>query len=330
MRRIIFLLLAITFLMPISGLSDKSEKGEGKTGKTVRKEAVIWQQPYDIRTRNLFYGSGGQAGLPRSPFRFIKEDKDGSSPKFVVEDAQGVQWKVKLGNEAQPETVATRLLWAVGYFADTNYYLPQMHVAGMKELSRGQKYVLSGGLVQGARLERIHKKTAEWSWFDNPFIGTKEFDGLRVMMALMNKWDLKESNNAIYQGQGGRLVYYVNDLGDTFGKTGGDWTRSRGNPKDYIDTAFIDEVKPRTVDLVMHSRPPFLYAVAVPYYLKRTRMEKVAEDIPRAHARWIGQWLAQLSNRQIWDAFLAAGYEPREADAYARRVRQRIIQLMEL
>jgi len=28
---------------------------------------------------------------------------------------QGVRWKVKLGKEAQPETSATRLLWAVGY-----------------------------------------------------------------------------------------------------------------------------------------------------------------------------------------------------------------------
>jgi hypothetical protein len=330
MQKIIFLLIALSLSLPTFGLSAKSEKREGKSGKVSARQAIIWQQPKDIRSRNLFYGPGGRAGQPEPPFRFIEEDLDGTNPKFVVEDAQEVRWKVKLGAEAKPETAATRLLWAVGYFADVNYYFPQLQVAGMRKLSRGQKYVSPEGIVYGARLEHSYKKKDTWSWFDNPFIGTREFNGLRVMMALMNKWDLKESNNAVYQVQGGKLVYYISDLGDTFGKTGSAWTRSRGDVTDYVKSDFIDDVDPQTVDLVMHSRPPFLYAVDVPYYIKRTKMEKVADDIPRAHARWIGEWLGQLSSRQIWDAFIAAGYTPYEAQAYANKVRQRIIQLREL
>lgn len=292
--------------------------------RTVKKAVAIWQHPYDIRTRNLFYGPGGRAGRPRGPFRFIEEDGGGSNPKFVVADARGMRWKVKLGNEAKPETAATRLLWAVGYFADVNYYLPRLRVEGLPKFRRGQKYTSPNGTAHGARLERIVKKADDWSWFENPFTGTKEFNGLRVMMALMNNWDLKQENNAIYDLRGGERRYVVNDLGDTFGKTGGDWSRSQGNLEDYLSSEFIDDTTPTTVNLVLHSRPPVIYAALVPYYIKRVRLEKITEDIPRAHARWIGQWLARLSNKQISDAFRAAGYAPREMNAYTRKVRERI------
>ena len=52
---------------------------------------------------------------------FVDEDLKGSNPKFVVRDAAGVKWKIKLGTEARPETAATRLVWAVGYSADEDY-----------------------------------------------------------------------------------------------------------------------------------------------------------------------------------------------------------------
>jgi hypothetical protein len=291
---------------------------------------MIWRQPSDIRTRNLYYGPGGYAGQPKAPFRFIEEDKGGSNPKFVVQDSRGVRWKVKLGEETRPETAATRLLWAVGYFSDIGYYFPQMRVAALPRLSRGQKYVSAGGIVHGARLERAFKKLDDWSWFDNPFVGTREFNGLRVMMALINNWDLKKQNNAIYQVGERERRYLVSDLGGTFGKTGGDWTRSKGNVDDYTESRFIDKIDRGEVDLVMHSRPPALYAVAVPYYVKRVRMENVSEDIPRAHARWIGALLGRLTDGQIRDAFRSAGYSSSEVNAYARKVRERITQLNRL
>jgi hypothetical protein len=77
------------------------------------KAAVLWTAPRDVSMRDLFYGQGGPAHAPVGPFTFVKEDPDGNSPKFVVEDSKGVKWKVKLGPEAQPETVVTRFVWAV-------------------------------------------------------------------------------------------------------------------------------------------------------------------------------------------------------------------------
>lgn len=329
MRIQMFALLFIGLVLPITGSPHVAKKAIKENEKpTVRApRAVIWREPQAVAKRNLFYGPGGVAGQPKGRFRFIEEDKGGTNPKFIVEDARGVRWKVKLAEESQSETAATRLLWAVGYFADESYYLPKLRVVGLPRLSRGQEFVLANGVVRGARLERMEKgvkKVGNWSWFDNPFVGTKEFDGLRIMMALLNNWDLKKSNNGVYNVQGHELRYMVSDLGATFGKTGGDWSRSKNDVEDYVSSKFIEDVEPTKVDLVLNSRPPLLYAVAVPYFYKRTRMENVAEDIPRAHARWIGSWLARLSPEQIGDAFRAAGYAPSEVTAYTSKVRERI------
>ena len=293
-------------------------------------QAVLWRAPEDIARRDLFYGQGGKSRQPAGGYRFIKEDAGGTSPKFIVKDARGAKWKVKLGPEAQTETAATRLLWAAGYFTDEDYYLPSMRVAGLPELKRGQKYV-SNGVAQGARLERMYEggDGGNWSWFENPFIGTKQFDGLRVLVVLMNAWDLKESNNRI-ERRGGQQRYVVADLGATFGKSGSNWSRSKGDLDDYLESKFIDEIDGKNVDLKLKTRPPAPYVISIPYYAERTKMAKVADDIPRAHARWIGSWLARLSDKQIGDAFRAAGYEAPAVNAYTRKVRSRIVALNKL
>jgi hypothetical protein len=50
-------------------------------------------------------------------FTFKEEDMTGTNPKFDVIDQDGVGWRVKMGLESRPETAASRLVWAVGYFA---------------------------------------------------------------------------------------------------------------------------------------------------------------------------------------------------------------------
>ena len=239
---------------------------------------------------------------------------------------------MKLGHEAKSETAATRLVWAAGYHADEDYYRPQIQVQGMKPLSRGQEYVSDGGMVREARLERQDggKKLKNWSWYHNPFVGTREFNGLRVMMALINNWDLKEINNDVYEGAAPRDGIVISDLGASLGRTGNSFARSRGVMKDYAETKFIEKVTPEYVDFVMHSRPFFLTIFYFPYYISRTRMESVAKHIPIADARWLGNRLGQFSPEQIRDCFRAAGFSPAEVEGYARVVMQRIEALKKL
>jgi hypothetical protein len=330
-RIIPLILLMLNLSAPVT--AQKHAKQEEKE-KATNLTAVIWRDPGDISTLNLFYGAGGKehAPDPNGKYTFLKEDLKQSSPKFDVEDEQRVRWRIKLGREAKPETAATRLLWAAGYFVDEDYYLAEVKVTGLPKLHRGQRFVSSDGTVRGARLERRFKevkKLGTWSWFDNPFTGARELNGLRIMMALLNNWDLHEINNSIYAVDGERR-YLVSDMGVAFGKTGNDLVASSGVLRDYANSKFIEKVTPNHVDFVMNTRPFFLQAFNVSYYRRHAQMEKITKDIPLADAKWLGQRLAQLSEEQIRDCFRAAGYTSEEVEGYTKAVQKRIAELSAL
>src|SRR5262245_36186014 len=89
---------------------------------------VLWRDPGAIAELDLLHGQGGKSGQPEPPFKFEQENQHGTNPKFDVRDAQGTEWRVKLGDEARPEVTASRLLWAVGYFVDDDYLLESASV----------------------------------------------------------------------------------------------------------------------------------------------------------------------------------------------------------
>ena len=123
------LLMLMLFALPAPLTGQKPEKNnKAKTDAIL--PAVIWRDPGDMASLNLLYGAGGKeaAPNPNGHFAFVKEDMQATSPKFDVKDDQGVQWRVKLGQEPQSETAATRFLWAAGYFVDEDFYLPELKV----------------------------------------------------------------------------------------------------------------------------------------------------------------------------------------------------------
>ncbi len=291
---------------------------------------VLWGDRGDISSLDILEGPGGREHQPGENFNFLQEVMKGSSPKFDVEDEEGVRWRVKLGEEAQPETAATRLVWTMGYFTDEDYYVRDLHVEGMPRLKRGREFASADGTVHGARLKRHpkgQKTIGNWSWFKNPFVGTKELSGLKVLMALIDNWDLKEENNKIYREKDGKQRYVVSDLGASFGRTGRAHVRSKGNLPDYAEAKFIHDVKPDYVDFSFHSRP-LLFAAANPrYYHERSHMQDIVKHIPREDVKWMAQKLAQLSREQIGDCFRAAGYSPEEVQGFTDVVLQRIAKL---
>lgn len=304
-------------------------------GHDTTAHSVLWRQPEDIASRDLFYGPGGAKDQPHGTFTFEKEDLDGTSPKFTVRDEDGVKWKVKLGEEARPETAASRLVWAAGYFTDEDYFLAELNVRELPaRLHRGRKFVSPNGIVRNARLKRYLKgeeKTGEWMWRNDPFAGSREWNGLRIMMALINNWDLKDSNNTVYEDRDER-IYVVSDLGASFGRTGWGATRaaSKGNLNAYRHSKFIRRVAADYVDFNFPSRPLFIHLVDLPDYIHRVHLKWIGQKIPRTDARWIGQMLAQLSTEQIHAAFRAAGYSPEEVDGFSEVVESRIAELSDL
>src|SRR5215471_2769593 len=266
--------------------------------------AVLWKDPGDIRSLDLFYGPGGRKNIPHPPFEFVKEDLKGTSPKFDVRDGDGKKWRAKLGPEARPETVASRLLWAMGYGANENYFFLDLKIDKLPaQLKRGQSFVAAPDDVKAVRLQRHpggEKKAAVWHWRANPFFGTREFNGLRVMMALINNWDLKDENNAVYDDPStGRELYEVTDVGASFGKTGKSYSdvASKGNVKAYTHSKFISKIKPEYVDFNFPTHPPLIYFV-LPFFWDQMHLRWIGRHIPRSDVRWIAARLAQLSPKQ--------------------------------
>jgi hypothetical protein len=299
---VLTLLLAALLLAVPAAARQKAKKEKPAVGSA---PAVLWREPVDIRSRDLFYGVGGKEKVPQGGFSFIGEKKRGTSPKFDVRDENGIRWGVKYGAEAKPETAATRLLWAVGYFVNTDYFVDELKVGGLPPLSRGEE-LISHGKIHGARLKRHNKgerKIGFWTWRKNPFVGTRELNGLKVMMEIFANTDFTYENQCIYDVQGIEQQYMVTDLGASFGKAGKTIYRAKGVLKDYLERPLIKHVDPEFVDF---------------WYFKH---------IPRADARWIGGFLAQLSEEQIRDAFRAAGYSQKEVEGFAGKVREKISEL---
>ena len=311
-KKIILVLLLLSF--STAALAQKKEKKPAPTG-----ERVLWREPTDVESRDLFNGPGGEAMKPNlSRVTFIRDQSGGYSTNYRVRDGSGKVWVAKLRSEAQPETAAVRLMWALGYMTEINYLVPCIKIEGAPASS--VKKCEGGGFANvkfEARPADV-KRLESWQWANNPFSGTKEFQGMIVMMSLMNNWDLKDDNNRILyvpKGASGgpELQYILSDLGATFGKTGGFLSRSRNKPEDYAKAKFVEGVEGGRVKFAYSGKNSGLFG-------------NVSVD----HAKWIGTWLARLSDKQLSDAFRAANYTPDEVQVLTNATRARINQLVNL
>lgn len=306
------------------------------SAQDVTRQRVLWTDPGDIASRNLFYGVGGKDQLPKPPVQFLDEDKGGTNPKLDVEDQAGTKWKIKLGIESKPEIAASRLLWAVGYFVNENYYVPELKVSGAGHLRRGREF-MNGDHLESARLQRHlegEKKIGDWSWHHNPFKTTREFDGLRVMMALISNWDLKDENNAILTDKNhpGSEIYEVSDVGTAFGTSGKSYSSnmSKSNLGAYKRHKFVSRVGNEHVDLNFPTHPSIIHFFEFPFFWGQMRNRWIGRHIPRDHVRWIASMLAQLTPTQIEDAFRAAGYSPDQVQSFSQAVEARIAELQKI
>jgi hypothetical protein len=297
----------ILFSIHSNAFAQDDSKREAKpTGKKVMWEAV------NVSERDLYLGPGGEAMKPDlSQITFLKEEKNGHNKKYRIKDGAGKIWVAKFGREAQPETVAVRIMWALGYKTEVNYLVPSLTIPGK-------------GTFQNVRLEARPEeidRLDEWKWKDNPFIGTNEFQGLKMMMSFFNNWDVVDVQNKILEvdsTDGGKeYQYIISDLGATFGKLGNNnfpivfrIGRKTNNPSKYIDSSFIDGVKDGKVDLA---------------YKGKNR--GVFEDITVEQAGWLADLLNQLTDKQIEDAFRAGNYQAQDIQTMKVAIKNRIADL---
>ena len=272
-----------------------------------QQRAVMWT-PIAIEKRNLYNGAGGTAMKPNlRRVHFMRKETGGNNLKYRIRDASGRVWVAKIADESQAEVAANRLLYGIGYMTEIDYLAPKLTIPGKGRYTNVRLEARPAGTDRDGR----------WKWDENPFEGTREFKGLRVMMALINNWDLKDDNNAILRTRR-EARYLVSDLGSSFGKLPyasapilNRFGRSVNDPVDFVNSTFIHGVEPDG---------------EVDFYYK-AKGKKVLKGITVEDARWIGGLLSRLSNRQIADAFRAANYSSSEIELLAGAVRHRIKQL---
>ena len=161
---------------------------------------------------------------------------------------------MKLAEEARPEVVASRLLWATGFYVNDDYLLPEAAVEGI-HLKRGANLIHDGHITEArfARRPRGQRKIGTWEWKNNPFLRSREFNGLRVMMAVMNNWDLKDENNAVFHDdKTDQDLFLVNDVGATFATT--HLTNSRAKDKGNVENFKSSKFVVKATDAMVDSR----------------------------------------------------------------------------
>jgi len=302
--RYISLLLLILALAFSATAQDKDKKDKEK--KPLTGTPVMWKDPTDLESRNLILGAGGEEMKPDiSRITFIEQKTGGFSTKYRVKDAKGNEWIAKIGKEAQTDTAANRLVWALGYESEICYLYPHLKIEGKGEFDN-------------VRLEARPadvKRAGNWMWENNPFMDKPEFRGLKILMVMLNNWDMKDDNNEILARRGddtgeAELRYIISDLGGTFGKTGGFLSRSRNKPSDYVKADFIKKVNGDVIDFNYNGKN-----------------QKLFTGITLADARWLSDLLKRLSDDQIKDAFRSANYSPEEVDQLTSAFKDRINRL---
>lgn len=279
--------------------------------KPAPAEASLWKPPAAIAQQDLFHGPWGpeRAPNPHATFTLVERKHSGVNLGMTVRDAQGREWSVKqpypggMDSEAPVEVALSRLLSAIGYHQPPVYYLPAFTLK-----DDWGTHTEIGGRFR-LKMEELDDSGA-WRWEDNPFVGSRPYQGLLVLMMMFNATDLKNSNNTLYEYRTRRGVeqwYVVRDIGSALGDT------HRLSPRKSHPDAF--------------ERQPFILGVRdgyVDFAYRGWYQAFVRDRITPDDVVWASSQLARLTDNQWQDAFRAGGYEPEVAGRFIRKLREKV------
>jgi len=268
----------------------------------------LWHPPN--RSTATVYGRWGPWGEDHAPspdrvYSFVRLKTHGVSPGMTVTDDEGREWSVKQGVEGQVEVLLSRMLSASGYHQPPVYYMRTFTVRD----EHGERTVPGGRF----RLKsKDLKEVGSWSFQQNPFVGTRPFDGLLVILLMFESSDLKNSNNSLYEWKhDGRVdrLYVVRDLGTALGESGR-LDPKRNDPDLFARQQFIKGVSDGFVQFSYHGWHQELFAHRIS-----------VEDV-----KWACDLMGDVTDEQWREAFDAAGYEAEMAARFIATLKRRIDQ----
>lgn len=309
MKRASVLILALLALASVTACAKKVPPSLQPSAPV--PGAVLWTEPADLATRDLFNGPWGASDAPDpdDTFTLVSTRYSGSNLRMTVTDSQNREWLVKtpypggLDSEAPVDVVVSRLLSAVGYPQPATYYLPDFTLKD----DFGSRTVLGGCFWLN---DPSLTDEGEWQWEENPFIGTTPYKGLQVILMMLNNTDLRNRNNTVYQRRmDGRVErwYVVRDAGSALGD--------------------FDRWVPRTNHVASFEKAPFIKGVKdgyVDFAYKGAFRPFVEGRITPADVAWASNLLGRLSDGQWTDAFRAAAYDRAVAARFIARLKAKI------
>ena len=328
-RRRLLIPVIVVFVLSGRPFPAGGQRPEQLPGRTDRPQSptgppVIWHDPGAVEQLDIVGGVGGRENAPAPPFTFEEEILTGSNPKIRVADANAVKWSVKFGPEVRAETFSTRVAWTAGYFVEAEYFVGQGQINRVGPLTRAKRYVNPDGAFRDARFERRQGKNVlrfeekdSWSWVQNPFLGTKELNGLKVIVMLVSDWDNKDvrdikrgSNTAVFQEPEGDAHYLITDWGASMGKWGGYLTREKWDCKGY-----------------RQQTPDFLKGVigaTLNWGYSGQHTDDFRGGISRDDVRWLLRYLGRITDEQLRLGLEASGATREENDCFSTAIRARI------
>ncbi len=277
--------------------------------------ASLWVEPPNLEERDLFIGPWGakNAPDPAAVYSFVERKHTGVNLGLTVRDPEGREWSVKqaypgrVGPEDQVEVVLSRLLSAIGYHQAPVYYVPAFNLK-----DDFGTHVETGGRFRLKDFDWTDEGI--WNWDDNPFVGTKPYQGLIVLLTMFNSTDMKSSNNTLYETKGDKeKLFAVRDIGAALGDA------------QLISPAKNDIDAFEQIPFILGAQNGFVQFAYKGWYKNLTRDRITPDD-----AKWAGELLGRLSDTQWNDAFRAAGYEPAIAARFIAKLREKIAETQSL
>lgn len=186
-------------------------------------------------------------GAPELPITILKAKTEGNSPGFIVKDARGLKYLIKLDRAEYPAIesganfIVNRIFWALGYNVPEDYifyFSPETKdlIAGegvdQDELDKililsyaqedGRYRTVASRFLEGEILGPIAQKgTRENDINDKiPHENRRVLRALRMICAWLNNSGMRSDNSLdVYTGEPGKghTVHYLVDFGEAFG-----------------------------------------------------------------------------------------------------------------